>query len=161
MIMTQSLDRYGMLTVIKRVENIKGHVMLLCKCDCGTEKVVRKSHLLKGQVVSCGCLKNKICKEFGETRKLENEYQIYEDCAVGTDAKGNSFKVSLEDLEKVKKYYWYYSHGYFITARNGERIIMHSSRKFFQQRNDVYKYQWISGSIFPEGKPEVGGLYKP
>lgn len=28
----------------------------LCRCDCGNEKIVRRSHLLTGNVQSCGCI---------------------------------------------------------------------------------------------------------
>ena len=27
----------------------------LCRCDCGTEKVIRGNHLLGGKIVSCDC----------------------------------------------------------------------------------------------------------
>lgn len=29
----------------------------LCRCDCGTEKVIRSTHLMSGQITSCGCFK--------------------------------------------------------------------------------------------------------
>lgn len=31
-------QRFGMLTVIQRTENIGGRAAWLCKCDCGGEK---------------------------------------------------------------------------------------------------------------------------
>ena len=54
-------QRFDMLTVIKRVEDHispKGkHVsQLLCKCDCGNEKIVTINYLKSGTVKSCGCL---------------------------------------------------------------------------------------------------------
>lgn len=27
----------------------------LCKCDCGTEKVIRRGPLVSGRTISCGC----------------------------------------------------------------------------------------------------------
>jgi hypothetical protein len=53
-------QKFGRLTVIKRVENrIKKcgqkQVMYLCKCDCGNEKVISYDNL-KRQTRSCGCL---------------------------------------------------------------------------------------------------------
>ena len=48
--------KFGRLTVIKRVENDKsGFSQWLCKCDCGNEKIVRATSLLKGEIVSCRC----------------------------------------------------------------------------------------------------------
>lgn len=52
-------DRYGRLTVIKEVESIpwkRGRRrMVLCKCDCGTEKVFGLSNIRRGTTTSCGC----------------------------------------------------------------------------------------------------------
>ena len=51
-----------MLTVIKEVEPFRlpsGQInkAFLCKCDCGNEKIVRKLHLVRGCIKSCGCLR--------------------------------------------------------------------------------------------------------
>lgn len=49
-------NRYGILTVIKRVENDKhGKAKWLCRCDCGKEIEVVGSALRKGNTKSCGC----------------------------------------------------------------------------------------------------------
>lgn len=49
-------NRYGILTVIRRVENDKnGKARWLCKCDCGNEIEVVGSMLRKGNTKSCGC----------------------------------------------------------------------------------------------------------
>lgn len=53
-------QRFGRLTVISRAEDYvrpSSHrsVRWLCRCDCGTEKVVRGTHLKSGAIVSCGC----------------------------------------------------------------------------------------------------------
>jgi hypothetical protein len=57
-------QRFGKLTVIRRVENVgvtkgnpTGRVAFLCKCDCGNELVVRSIALTSGNTKSCGCLK--------------------------------------------------------------------------------------------------------
>lgn len=48
-------QKFGKLTVIKR-DGVDGTISTwLCKCDCGNETVVRKSHLTTGNTVSCGC----------------------------------------------------------------------------------------------------------
>lgn len=50
-------QRFGRLTVIERAQNDSScHAMWLCRCDCGTEKVVGARHLQSGDVRSCGCL---------------------------------------------------------------------------------------------------------
>ena len=54
--------RFGRLTVISKADPIKegssGRLRpaVLCKCDCGKEKVVRIMCLKRGSCVSCGCL---------------------------------------------------------------------------------------------------------
>lgn len=49
-------DRYGHWVVIKEVEHKKGERRkLLCKCDCGNEKVVPFYHVVNGKSKSCGC----------------------------------------------------------------------------------------------------------
>lgn len=133
--------RFNMLTVIKRIENQKGHIMYLCKCDCGNIKEVRKSHLIKNEVKSCGCLVKKIKETFGEKRKRKNKYSIYDSYAVGRDGKGNQFKISLCDLKRVSEYYWYCHDGYFKAERNGcssslHRFILNPSKNKFVDHID-------------------------
>ena len=50
-----------MLTIIKEVEPIRlpsGQLnkAFLCRCDCGNEKVIRKLHLVRNRIKSCGCI---------------------------------------------------------------------------------------------------------
>ena len=53
--------KYGRLLVKDyKVEKVQGknrinnRVYLLCKCECGTEKFIRKDGVISGLVVSCG-----------------------------------------------------------------------------------------------------------
>jgi hypothetical protein len=49
---------YGRWTVIKRVENNKrGQAMWLCRCECGTEKILISTNIKRGGSKSCGCFK--------------------------------------------------------------------------------------------------------
>ena len=50
-------NKYGMLTVTRRVENApKGVARWECKCECGNTVIVRGGNLKNGAVKSCGCL---------------------------------------------------------------------------------------------------------
>ena len=49
-------QRFGKLTVIRRVENGKDRVHWLCKCDCGNEVSILSSSLVSGRTTSCGCV---------------------------------------------------------------------------------------------------------
>jgi len=49
-------QKFGMLTVIGQAPSTaKGHRRWICRCDCGTEKVIMGSNLKRGTTVSCGC----------------------------------------------------------------------------------------------------------
>ena len=57
-------ERYGRLTVIKRVKNDKPYgSKWLCKCDCGNEIIVLSNNLRRGNTQSCGCLKQELRTE--------------------------------------------------------------------------------------------------
>lgn len=45
--------RFGRLTVLRMMKRSSCR----CRCDCGEEKTVRRSHLVKGATKSCGCLR--------------------------------------------------------------------------------------------------------
>lgn len=49
-------EKLGMLTVIGQAPStVKGQRRWVCRCDCGTEKIVMGSNLKRGTTVSCGC----------------------------------------------------------------------------------------------------------
>lgn len=53
-------EKFGKLTVIeKSYKGKNGKYFYKCLCDCGGIKYVYKTHLKKGLVKSCGCIKHK------------------------------------------------------------------------------------------------------
>ena len=52
--------RFGRLVVLSQASNINGRTAWLCKCDCGSEKVVTGISLTSGRTKSCGCLRSEI-----------------------------------------------------------------------------------------------------
>jgi hypothetical protein len=49
-------QRFGKLVVLRRVENaLDKNVRFLCRCDCGSTKVIRSENLRSGNTKSCGC----------------------------------------------------------------------------------------------------------
>lgn len=54
---------FGAWTALKKVQHGSRNSMWLCRCQCGTEKVIRSTELKNGRSKSCGCLKNKYLKE--------------------------------------------------------------------------------------------------
>lgn len=57
----QKINRW---TIIERAENKGKAVYWKCKCECGTIKDVKGSHLRDGSSQSCGCLQKEIAKDF-------------------------------------------------------------------------------------------------
>lgn len=47
---------FGKLTVLYYAGSRKGRKMWMCGCQCGSAKVVDGSHLVRGNIRSCGCL---------------------------------------------------------------------------------------------------------
>lgn len=48
-------NKYGKLTALYQVESKNGRTRWMCRCDCGTEKVVAARDLKYGNTKSCGC----------------------------------------------------------------------------------------------------------
>lgn len=55
--------RFGKLEVIKYSYIKCSHAHWLCRCDCGTEKVIDGSNLRRGHTRSCGCYSKQYCSE--------------------------------------------------------------------------------------------------
>lgn len=69
--------KYRMLTVIKKAEPFilpsgQKNSAVLCRCDCGNEKVCRTLHLIRNKIPSCGCAKT----YKGEIRKTGDNRAI-------------------------------------------------------------------------------------
>ena len=48
--------KFNKLTVLKLGDKEKnGHIHLICKCDCGEIKSIRKTKVINGETKSCGC----------------------------------------------------------------------------------------------------------
>jgi len=49
---------FNLLTVIERAENTaRGVARWLCLCKCGNKKIIMGTHLTRGEIKSCGCLR--------------------------------------------------------------------------------------------------------
>ena len=67
-------DRFCRLVVIDKAPSGKHrHKQSLCKCDCGTTKIIRNEALLKGRVRSCGCLNEGAIKKAIECCTIHGE----------------------------------------------------------------------------------------
>ena len=60
--------RFGRLTVIRYDHSEHDGAHWLCKCDCGTEKVIAGYLLRRGSTKSCGCLRSDASREARKAR---------------------------------------------------------------------------------------------
>lgn len=71
---------FGRLTVTETTASMQGHLVWLCKCACGSLRVIRGSHLRDG-AKSCGCLRNTPPnKRHGHTstRRKSRTYMVWQ-----------------------------------------------------------------------------------
>lgn len=127
-------QRFGRLTVIKRIENFisssgKVAAQWLCKCDCGSDKevVVITNSLTSGNTQSCGCLQK---ERLRKARKKYNKYNLSGEFGIGYTSNTNEpFYFDLEDYDKIKNYCWLKNKNNYIMStskHNGYKaIFMH------------------------------------
>ena len=71
--------RFGRLVAIEPVGSIRGDRLWRCVCDCGEEKIARRSNLSRGDTLSCGCLQKENNAEFsGKTIHGYSKHPLYE-----------------------------------------------------------------------------------
>jgi hypothetical protein len=113
--------KFGRLKVIERdysVKNTISECCWLCKCNCGSEKIisVRGSDLKRGKTSSCGCYRDEI-RQKGKI----NTYDLSGEYGIGYTLKGEPFYFDIEDYDKIKNYCWYMSNeGYIVNSGKGK-----------------------------------------
>lgn len=115
---------FGMLTVIQRSENNKwGTAMWICKCECGKEKIISGSDLLRGNSVSCGCFQ---ISEMKRRLKKYNEYFYIDEHKIGllaSNKKDTIILIDAEDFGLVKSYCWLINKYGYVTSRKEGKMI--------------------------------------
>lgn len=94
-------------------KNNKGVSLWYCKCDCGGYNIVTYGNLKSGNVKSCGCLKDEVIHETGL-----NTYIIEDNITRCYTNNNIEFTVSIEDYDKIKKYYWFANKNGYVCAKN-------------------------------------------
>lgn len=72
-------QRYGRWTVLSFVETKNELSRWLCRCDCGTEKIVYRGGLVRNATQSCGCLQKEMLalKTTKHGRSHTKEYKAW------------------------------------------------------------------------------------
>lgn len=107
---------------------------LLCKCDCGDEKIVLRSDLLSGKVKSCGCFRKEKASEGAKTHGLTKDplYKVWisikkrclnPNCKDFKYYGGRGIKICEEWLDFKSFYDWAISNGYNHDVPRSERTI--------------------------------------
>lgn len=102
--------RFERLLVIKRAKSYRGLsgktvTMWLCKCDCGKERIVSRSHLISGNTKSCGCYNGAIHRLPDKEASINKIYSIYKYHA---EKRKLSFELSKEEFLQLAKEKCYY-----------------------------------------------------
>jgi hypothetical protein len=112
-------QRFGRLTVLELAGTDKArNYTWLCRCDCGTEKVVSRCNLINGSTKSCGCQSRERLTKHGKSNtRLYRVWAttVYSRKGVGAcEEWRNSFPAF---------YAWAMSHGFQEDAPKGESFI--------------------------------------
>ena len=113
-------QKFGRLTVVKRVENYvrpSGQPVAkwLCRCDCGNEVEVISTSLRMGKTKSCGCLNREMVSK---KHKKYNTYDLSGGYGVGYTHDKNEFYFDIDDYDKIKDYCWYINGRSYVEARD-------------------------------------------
>jgi len=115
------MEKYNRLTIIKNVEPLispsgqKRH-RVLCKCDCGNEKIIIGSHLRRGKIKSCGCLNKELTRLRNTTHNLRKSssyvswQKMKRRCLIPTDIDfknygGRGIKICNEWINSFEQFY--------------------------------------------------------
>lgn len=70
-------QRFNRLTVLSFHHKKDKREYYLCKCDCGKEKIVNKTELVRGKVKSCGCLRKENCANRSHNMSYSRIYRTW------------------------------------------------------------------------------------
>lgn len=92
-------QRYGKWTVIGDVKNHKRHgVHVLCRCDCGTERIICASELMRG--------KTTMCSDCGRRKTKRDPEEVRTYMATHSRREGaRHFDISYETLDRYMSRY--------------------------------------------------------
>lgn len=134
-------NRYGKLTVIKRVENRGYDAYWLCRCDCKNEKEIRGANLKNSHTTTCG-------------KCPINTWEFKDDYIIGYTRKGEKFYIDIEDYDEVSKYTWCLDrYGYVVSGNvKGKNIKLH---RFIMKLEDNETIDHIKQRLFDNRKSEL------
>lgn len=111
----------------------------ICKCDCGTVRIVGNQILRNGGSKSCGCLKNEISAKLGRESALPFNENFIKDKVVYIKLSNNKIgMIDQEDLPLINSFRWNankHGHTYYMEARKkGENGIIRAHNIIMNQK---------------------------
>lgn len=111
--------KFNRLTVLSEAEPIKlidedgdkiTIIMYLCRCDCGTEKVIKGSRIRNGGIKSCGCLSKEVAlSKIPKMIQKSTKYDPYKSLAVKVWKKHyDDDGLSFDDFMRLSQSNCYY-----------------------------------------------------
>lgn len=142
-------ERYGRYTVLKQVDpGPQWQTRVLCRCDCGKEKIVSYSLLRTGKVLSCGCYGKEQRNKGIQCNRKHNKYSINNDIVYMIPSNTNKYGNIIfdkEDLELLKPYTWMVRSNKYVTSSiNNKRTQMH--RLIMDLKDDSLVVDHINGN---------------
>lgn len=125
-------QKFGLLTVIDKAENLNVKTRWLCRCECGTEKIIASAPLKRGLTVSCNCRKSIINKQ----NSGSNHYNW----------KGGVTPLSEKERHSVEYYGW----RYLVFSRDKHTCAVPSCRNHELEAHHIKSF-----SQFPELRYEI------
>jgi len=111
--------KYNRLTIISEIELKKYEPKkVLCRCDCGKEKIIVLSNIIKGKSKTCGCMQGMSTHKLSEHRLYDTWTNMKQRCLNPKNKKYNSYggrgiKICNEWLNDFMNFYnWAMANGY-------------------------------------------------
>ena len=65
---------YNRLTILSDAGNNKNRKMVLCRCACGTEKIIEARQVMNGATKSCGCLQRDMSRTWHRKNGMSSRW---------------------------------------------------------------------------------------
>lgn len=96
------------LTIIGFAGSQDNRALWNCQCSCGGTVTASGTHIRRGDIRSCGCLRIECTSDIGKNNKLYNDYDITSHSyGIGWAANsGIQFEFDLDDYNAIKEHCW-------------------------------------------------------
>lgn len=157
-------EQFGRWTVLYQAEpryDNSGHLrrFWVCECSCDNHTIREVSHrsLTEGKSISCGCYRiERAIPAMRESRIGHNEYIMHDDYCEVIDSSGNSCMIDIDDLEAIKKYYWY---KVTLTSKNGivvSYMYTHIRDKNTKKDHKLSMHEYLTNQKYVDHKNHNG-----